>query len=130
MAPNVLRAATAFGGSMCFDNRAGIGRYGVGMKGAALSMGRALDIISWQERGAFYDMTLDITEVGEDRSNVVLPYRTRRAVWNRRLDSTPSAMRAQPIRAASAGRAPGSVTRACATPPSARASGRASAHPA
>jgi hypothetical protein len=71
MAPNVLRAATAFGGSMCFDNRNGIGRYGIGMKGAALSMGRILDIISWQEPRAFYNMTLDITEVGEDRGNVV-----------------------------------------------------------
>jgi hypothetical protein len=71
MAPNVLRAATAFGGSMCFDNRSGIGRYGIGMKGAALSMGRLLEIISWQERGAFYSMELDISDVGEDRSNVV-----------------------------------------------------------
>jgi len=64
MAPNVLRAATAFGGSMCFDNRSGIGRYGIGMKGAALSMGQLLDITSWQERDAFYSMELDITGVG------------------------------------------------------------------
>jgi len=71
MPPNVLRAATAFGGSMCFDNRSGIGRYGVGMKSAALSMGPVLDIISWQERGAFYEMTLDISAIGDDRSNVV-----------------------------------------------------------
>jgi histidine kinase/DNA gyrase B/HSP90-like ATPase len=71
MAPNVLRAATAFGGSMCFDDRSGIGRYGIGMKGAALSMAPLLEITSWQERGAFYTMELDISDVGEDRSNVV-----------------------------------------------------------
>jgi histidine kinase/DNA gyrase B/HSP90-like ATPase len=71
MAPHVLRAATTFGGSMCFDNREGIGRYGIGMKGAALSMGRVLQIISWQEPRAFYSMDLDINEFGEDRSNVV-----------------------------------------------------------
>ncbi len=71
MAPNVLRAATAFGGSMSFENRNGIGRYGIGMKGAALSIGPLLDIFSWQERGGYYDMTLDIAEIGEDRSNVV-----------------------------------------------------------
>ncbi|HYI12365.1 MAG TPA: ATP-binding protein [Thermoanaerobaculia bacterium] len=71
MAPNVLRAATAFGGSMCFDNRAGIGRYGIGMKGAALSMGQVLQIISWQEPRAFYSMDLDINAFGDDRSNVV-----------------------------------------------------------
>jgi hypothetical protein len=71
MAPHVLRAATAFGGSMCFDNRNGIGRYGIGMKGAALSMGKYLQIISWQEARALYSMDLDINELGEDRSNVV-----------------------------------------------------------
>jgi hypothetical protein len=71
MAPNVLRAATAFGGSMCFDNRGGIGRYGIGMKGAALSIGKALQIISWQEPRAFYSMDLDIEAFGEDRSTVV-----------------------------------------------------------
>ena len=54
MAPHVLRPAMAFGGSMCFDNRANIGRYGVGMKTAALSMGPSLEVYSWQERGAIY----------------------------------------------------------------------------
>ena len=38
IAPNVLRAVTAFGGSLCFENREGIGRYGMGMKAAALSI--------------------------------------------------------------------------------------------
>lgn len=71
MAPNVLRAATAFGGSMCYDNRAGIGRYGMGMKGAALSMAPTLDIYSWQALGAIYSMTLDIEDIGSDRANVV-----------------------------------------------------------
>jgi hypothetical protein len=71
MAPNVLRAATAFGGAMRFDNRSGIGRYGVGMKGAALSIGPRLEIISWQEAGAFYSMELDVNDIGDDRGNVV-----------------------------------------------------------
>lgn len=71
MAPNVLRAAMAFGGSMCFDNREGIGRHGVGMKGAALSMGPILDVYSWQEPGAIYNMTLDVDDIGNDKSNVV-----------------------------------------------------------
>jgi hypothetical protein len=71
MAPNVLRAAMAFGGSMCFDNRAGIGRYGVGMKGAALGMGPVLDVYSWQERGDFYNLMLDTDEISNDKSNLV-----------------------------------------------------------
>ena len=30
MSPHVLKTATAFGGSMVYENRTGIGRYGVG----------------------------------------------------------------------------------------------------
>jgi signal transduction histidine kinase len=40
MAPNILRFATSFGGSMVYDNRSGIGRYGMGMKTASLSLRR------------------------------------------------------------------------------------------
>jgi hypothetical protein len=52
MSPNVVRAVTAFGGSFCYDNRDTVGKYGMGMKAAALSMGTVLEIYSWQERGA------------------------------------------------------------------------------
>jgi hypothetical protein len=71
MAPNVLRAVTAFGGSMNYDDRQGIGRYGMGMKTAALSMGKLVEIYSWTEPKAFYCMSLDVEAVGDDRSNVV-----------------------------------------------------------
>jgi hypothetical protein len=63
MSPNVLRAVTAFGGSMCYDNRSTVGKYGMGMKAAALSMGPALEIYSWQEPGAIYRMILDTVEI-------------------------------------------------------------------
>src|SRR5271166_3801822 len=43
MAPNVLKVATAFGGSLVFENRNGIGRFGMGMKAAALSMSPAFE---------------------------------------------------------------------------------------
>lgn len=71
MAPHVLRASMSFGGSMCYDNRTSIGRYGVGMKTAALSMGPSLDVYSWQERGAIYNMMLDVKDIGNDKSNLV-----------------------------------------------------------
>lgn len=71
MSPNVLKMATAFGGSMNFGNREGIGRFGMGMKTAALSMCPILDLYSWQEPGAFYKMTLDVEEIGNARSNSV-----------------------------------------------------------
>jgi hypothetical protein len=71
MAPNVLKASMSFGGSMVYDDRKGIGRYGMGMKTAALSMGPVLEVYSWQEPNAFYNMTLDVDEIGANRSNLV-----------------------------------------------------------
>jgi hypothetical protein len=71
MAPHVLKVATAFGGSMVYENRGGIGRYGMGMKAAALSMSPILDIYSWQEPRAVYNMTLDVEDIGNNRSNLI-----------------------------------------------------------
>lgn len=71
MAPNILKFATAFGGSMVFDNRSGIGRYGMGMKTAALSMSPVMDLYSWQEPGAYYNMTLDVEAIGKEKSNLI-----------------------------------------------------------
>jgi len=71
MAPNILRFATSFGGSMVFDNRSGIGRFGMGMKTAALSMSPIMDLYSWQEAGAYYNMTLDVDAIGKERANLI-----------------------------------------------------------
>ena len=71
MAPHVLQVATSFGGSMYYENRTGIGRFGVGMKTAALSMGPAMELYSWQEAAAIYTMTLDVNEISSDRSNLI-----------------------------------------------------------
>src|SRR5438105_3067829 len=71
MAPHVLKVAMAFGGSMVFDNRSGIGRYGMGMKAAALNIARGVDVYSWQEPGAFYSMTLDVEKIGQDRHDMI-----------------------------------------------------------
>jgi hypothetical protein len=71
MAPNVLRVATSFGGSMVFNNRDGIGRFGMGMKTAGLSMAPAMEILSWQEHGAVYRSILDTDAIGRDKSNLL-----------------------------------------------------------
>jgi hypothetical protein len=67
MPPGVLRVAMSFGGSMVYDQRNGIGRFGVGMKTAALSMGPRLEVYSWQEKGAYYSMQLDVDEIGANQ---------------------------------------------------------------
>jgi hypothetical protein len=71
MAPGVLKTCMAFGGSLNFGSRTGIGRFGMGMKTAALSLSPILEVYTWQEPKAIYGMTLDIDEVGRDRSNLV-----------------------------------------------------------
>lgn len=71
MEPHVLQVAMSFGGSMYFDNRDGIGRFGVGMKTAALSMAPAVDLYSWTEPGAIYTMTLDVKEISSKMANLL-----------------------------------------------------------
>lgn len=71
MPPAVLRVATAFGGSMNYGNRKGIARFGMGMKTAALSMSPIMELYSWQEPDAIYNMTLDVEAIGKERANLV-----------------------------------------------------------
>ena len=71
MEPNVLKVATSFGGSLNYNNRDGIGRFGMGMKTAALSMSPVMELYSWQDRSAIYSMVLDVEAIGKDRSNAV-----------------------------------------------------------
>ena len=56
---------------MSYGNRKGIGRFGMGMKTAALSISPVMELYSWQEAAAFYGMTLDTDAIGRDRSNLV-----------------------------------------------------------
>jgi hypothetical protein len=71
MPANVLKAATAFGGSLSYGNREGIARFGMGMKTAALSISPVMELYSWQEPSAFYNMTLDVEAIGKERGNLV-----------------------------------------------------------
>lgn len=71
MEPHVLQVAMSFGGSMYFDNREGIGRFGVGMKTAALSMAPAVEVYSWTEPGAIYTMTLDARDISTKMANLL-----------------------------------------------------------
>jgi Histidine kinase-, DNA gyrase B-, and HSP90-like ATPase len=71
MPPHVLQIATSFGGSMYYENRTSIGRFGVGMKTAALSMGPVMELYSWQEPGSIYAMMLDVNEISSSRTNLI-----------------------------------------------------------
>lgn len=71
MPPNVLKVATSFGGSLSFGNRTAIGRFGMGMKTAALSLSPVMELYSWQEPKAVYGMILDTLAIGKERANVI-----------------------------------------------------------
>jgi hypothetical protein len=88
MNPNEMRQALRFGGSTRFDDRGGLGRYGMGLPNASLSQARRVTVFSWQRRhaartakaGAHVHMTyLDVDEIalGEMRE-VPRPVRSRR----------------------------------------------------
>jgi hypothetical protein len=65
------RVAMSFGGSMAYEARAGISRFGMGMKTAGLSISPTIDNYSWQEPRAYYNVTLDVNELGSKRDNTL-----------------------------------------------------------
>ncbi len=65
------QVAMSFGGSMAYEARVGISRFGMGMKTAGLSISPTLDNYTWQEPRAYYNVTLDVNEIGKDRSNLL-----------------------------------------------------------
>jgi hypothetical protein len=71
MDPNVMKFAMSFGGSLNYDRREGIGRYGMGMKTAGLSMSPVVDVYSWQREGEFWNLTLDVEDIGRQRKNLI-----------------------------------------------------------
>jgi hypothetical protein len=73
MTPEQLRQALRFGGSSRFDNRRGLGRYGMGLPNASLSQARLVTVYSWQSGSAskpavkrlprLYATRLDVDEI-------------------------------------------------------------------
>lgn len=71
MPPPGQRVAMSFGGSMAYEARTGISRFGMGMKTAALSICPTFDNYTWQEPRAYYNVTLDVNEIGSKRDNML-----------------------------------------------------------
>jgi hypothetical protein len=51
MPADVLRQALRFGGSTRFENRSGLGRYGMGLPNASLSQSRRVEVYTWTAKG-------------------------------------------------------------------------------
>ncbi len=54
-----LQAALAFGGTTRFNDRASLGRYGMGLPNGAVSLAKRITLCSWTESGAF-ETSLDV----------------------------------------------------------------------
>ena len=63
MSASALAHALQFGGSSRFDDRSGLGRFGMGLPNSAVSHARRLDVYSWQRPGDVYHTYLDVDEV-------------------------------------------------------------------
>jgi len=63
MSPAELSNALAFGSSSRFDDRSSLGRYGMGLPNAALSLARHVEVFSWQCPSETHLSTLDLDAV-------------------------------------------------------------------
>jgi len=63
MDPQTLRQALRFGGTTRFDDRAGTGRYGMGLPNSSLSQARHVCVYSWRNQSRTIVSHLDVDEI-------------------------------------------------------------------
>jgi hypothetical protein len=71
MSPSVLRNALRFGGTTRFNDRSGMGRFGMGLPNSAVSQCQRLEVYTWQKKGKVYFCYLDIDEITSGKMLVV-----------------------------------------------------------
>jgi hypothetical protein len=74
MDDKALRQAMRFGGSSRFNDRAGLGRFGMGLPNASLSQAKRVEVYTWQRPGRVRMTHLDVDEIVRgDLSDVPAP---------------------------------------------------------
>ena len=63
MDPFTLRTALRFGGTTRFNQRTGLGRYGMGLPNSSLSQARRVTVYTWRTPGEVYMSYLDVDEI-------------------------------------------------------------------
>ncbi len=71
MSPHVLRTALRFGGTTRFDDRSGLGRFGMGLPNSSASQCRRLEVYTWKKPDEVYFSYLDIDEIASGSMLVV-----------------------------------------------------------
>ena len=76
MDPFTLRTALRFGGTTRFNDRTGLGRYGMGLPNSSLSQARRVTVYTWRTPGEVYMSYLDVDEIAAgDVTEVPTPCR-------------------------------------------------------
>ena len=73
-----LRRALQFGGTERFNDRAGLGRFGMGLPNSSVSQARRLDVYTWQAPGEVLHSYIDVDEVAAGTLGHVPPAQRRR----------------------------------------------------
>lgn len=68
---HVLRHALRFGGSTRFNDRSGLGRYGMGLPNSSLSQARRVTVYTWQPKMPVYNSYLDVDELASGAMTTV-----------------------------------------------------------
>lgn len=63
MEPGTLRTALRFGGTTRFNDRKGLGRYGMGLPNSSLSQARRVTVYTWRTPDEVYMSYLDVDEI-------------------------------------------------------------------
>ncbi len=75
MDPFTLRQALRFGGSSRFNQRTGLGRFGMGLPNSSFSQARKVTVYTWQTGSDVFASYLDVDEIAEGTlSQVPLPW--------------------------------------------------------
>ncbi len=82
MSPATLECALQFGGTHRFDDRSGLGRFGMGLPNSSVSHSRRLEVYSWQRPSEIYHTYLDVDEVAAGRLRFIpTPRRASLPPW-------------------------------------------------
>jgi anti-sigma regulatory factor (Ser/Thr protein kinase) len=82
MTSAVLRHALRFGGSSRFDDRSGLGRYGMGLPNSSLSQARRLDVFTWRVGQEVTTSYLDLDEIASGAMvQVPVPQQSELPEW-------------------------------------------------
>ena len=82
MDPESLVKSVQFGGTERFNDRTGLGRFGMGLPNSSVSIARRFDVFSWQRPDEVWHTYLDIDEVmGRRRMTIPAPVRESIPEW-------------------------------------------------